>query len=111
MEVAESLSAFRTFDMLTDAGPEIGFGFREGPPVRIDQLQPTPTSAPPLEIPAALMDSVLRHQAHLADLIVSFRAAGLDEAVVDASIRTLIDNYAEDLTAAIRSMMREPHCE
>jgi len=77
--------------------------------VRIDQLQPTPTSAQPLEIPEPLLASVLRHQAHLAALIESLRAAGVDETMVEASVRTLMDSYAQDLTVAIRTMMKEPH--
>ena len=76
--------------------------------MRIDQLQPTPSVAEPLEIPAELLASVQRHQTHLAELIVSLRAAGLDEDVVDASIRTLVDSYADDLTVAIRAMMKAP---
>lgn len=79
--------------------------------MRIDQLQPTPTSAQPLEIPAELLDSVDRHQVHLAALISSLRLAGLDEATVDASIRTLIDSYAEELTVAIHAMMKDPDRE
>lgn len=76
--------------------------------MRIDQLQPLPSAAESLEIPPELMDSVHRHQAHLSALIASLRAAGLDEDVVDASVRALVDSYADDLTVAIRSMMREP---
>ncbi len=76
--------------------------------MRIDQLQPTPTSAQPLEIPPQLLESVLRHQSHLASLVTSLRAAGLGEDVVEASVRTLVDSYAEDLTVAIRAMMKEP---
>lgn len=76
--------------------------------VRIDQLTPAPTAAPPLEIPPQLLDSVHRHQTHLSALIGSLRAAGLSEAMVDVSIRTLVDSYAEDLTIAIRAMMQEP---
>ena len=77
--------------------------------MRIDQLQPPPTSAPSLEIPPQLLESVLRHQSHLSALITSLRAAGLGEDVVDASVRTLVDSYADDLTVAIRAMMKEPH--
>jgi hypothetical protein len=77
--------------------------------MRIDQLQPTPTSALPLEIPSQLLDSVVRHQTHLSALVASLRAAGLEEGMVHASVRTLVDSYAVDLTAAIHAMMREAH--
>lgn len=76
--------------------------------MRIDQLQPTPTSAVPLEIPAALLNSVYRHQAHLAALVASMKAAGLQDDMVESSVRTLVDSYAEELTAAVREMMKEP---
>ncbi|RYD18658.1 MAG: hypothetical protein EOP89_16815 [Lysobacteraceae bacterium] len=77
--------------------------------MRIDELQPSPTAAEPLEIPPELLASVQRHQAHLSALVVSLRAAGLGEDIVDASVRTLMDSYADDLTAAIRTMMKDPH--
>lgn len=76
--------------------------------MRIDELVPAPSSAEPLEIPAELLVSVNRHQTHLSALIVSLQAAGLSEEMVDASIRTLVDSYASDLTIAIRAMMKEP---
>lgn len=75
--------------------------------MRIDQLRPTPTDAAPLEIPAALQASVVRHQAHLAALIATLQAAGLDEAAVERGIRSLVDSYAAELTAAIRTMMKD----
>lgn len=74
--------------------------------MRIDELEPTPTNAVPLEIPAALLESVRRHQAHLATLVSSLRAAGVDEATVEASIRGLVDSYADELTRAVREMMK-----
>jgi hypothetical protein len=77
--------------------------------VRIDELEPPPTCAEPLEIPAELLESVSRHQANLAGLVRSLRAAGLDEEMVEKSVRTLIDSYADELTAAIRSMMKDQH--
>ncbi|HEX8553650.1 MAG TPA: hypothetical protein VF695_02985 [Sphingomonas sp.] len=77
--------------------------------MRIDQLRPAPTAAEPLEIPPELLDSVVRHQAHLAALIASLRDAGLREDMVESSVRTLIDSYADELTLAIRQMMKDPY--
>ena len=74
--------------------------------MRIDELSPRPTNAGPLEIPPELHDSVTRHQAHLAALMTSLRAAGLPEDRVESSVRTLVDSYAAELTAAIRAMAR-----
>jgi hypothetical protein len=74
--------------------------------MRIDQLHPTATGAEPLEIPAELLASVRRHQAHLAALIASMRAAGVEGDAIEASVRILVDSYAGELTTAIRSMMQ-----
>jgi hypothetical protein len=76
--------------------------------MRIDQLQPEPTRRSTLEIPAELHDSVARHQANLAKLMVSLRAAGLPENMIDSSVRLLVDQYADELTAAIRAMGEAP---
>jgi hypothetical protein len=75
--------------------------------MRIDQLHPAPTMAQPLEIPVELLASVKRHQGHLAALIASMRAAGMEGDAIDASVRVLVDSYADELTAAIRRMMQE----
>ncbi|WP_140851165.1 hypothetical protein [Sphingomonas glacialis] len=74
--------------------------------MRIDQLRPAPTPAEPLDIPPELLDSVNRHQTHLSALVASLRAAGVDDELVDVSVRTLVDSYADDLTVVIRAMMR-----
>lgn len=74
--------------------------------MRIDELEPTPTNATSLEIPDALLESVQRHQANLAALVNSLRAAGVDEAVVEASVRGLVDSYADELTRAVRQMLK-----
>jgi hypothetical protein len=77
--------------------------------MRIDQLHPAPTAAEPLEIPAELLASVHRHQAHLGALVTSMRAAGIEGDAIEASVRTLVDSYADELTKAIRSMMQGEH--
>jgi hypothetical protein len=74
--------------------------------MRIDQLDPAPTAAEPLEIPAELLGSVQRHQAHLSALVASMRAAGMDGDAIEASVRVLVDSYADELTTVIRGMMR-----
>jgi hypothetical protein len=75
--------------------------------MRIDQLHPTPTQAEPIEIPAQLLASVHRHQAHLGALVSSMRAAGIDGDAIEASVRTLVDSYANELTTAIRNLMQD----
>lgn len=85
----------------------MGSGYSESHFVRVDQLTPPPTSAEPLEIPAELQDSVRRHQRHLVTLIASLRAAGLQEALIDANVRALVDSYAAELSAAIHAMMKD----
>lgn len=73
--------------------------------MRIDQLDPAPTAAEPLEIPNELLESVHRHQAHLSALVASMRAAGIEGDAIETSVRVLVDSYAAELTAAIRGMM------
>lgn len=75
--------------------------------MRIDQLHPTPTAAQPLQIPPTLLASVERHQEHLKALITSMRAAGMKGDAIDASVRILVDSYADELTAAIHNMMQD----
>ncbi len=75
--------------------------------MRIDQLQPGPSAAEPLEIPAELLSSVTRHQAHLAQLITSLQAAGLQDDMIESSVRVLVDSYADELTTAIRGMAKD----
>jgi len=77
--------------------------------MRIDELEPKPTLAEALEIPSELHASVMRHQAHLAELVASLRAAGLQEAMVETSVRGLVDSYARELTAAIHAMAQVPN--
>ncbi len=74
--------------------------------MRITELHPAPTAAEPLEIPAELLGSVTRHQSHLAALISSLKAAGLGDDMIESSVRTLVDSYADELTVAIRGMMK-----
>lgn len=74
--------------------------------MRIDQLHPRPTNAQPLVIPPELLDSVNRHQANLAALVASLRGAGLPESMVETSIRSLVDSYAQELTSAIHAMTK-----
>ena len=77
--------------------------------MRVDQLQPAPSVAEPLEIPAELLGSVRRHQANLTALIASLRSAGLQDDIIETSVRTLVDSYADELTTAIRAMAKDRH--
>src|ERR1700744_4776921 len=49
-----------------------------------------------IEIPPVLRASVERHQANLARLLQSFRAAGLDEAQIEAAVTVVIDSYKHE---------------
>jgi hypothetical protein len=60
-----------------------------------------------LEIPAELRASVQRHEQHLAQLVSTLRAAGLDAATIDASVRQLVDSYREELITAVRSLVED----
>ena len=50
-----------------------------------------------------------RAPSHLTALIASLRAAGIDEDTVAASVRTLVDSYADELTDALREMLKAQH--
>lgn len=68
-------------------------------PAAIDGLQHG------MVIPPELRASVQRHEQHLAQLVGTLGAAGVDAAMIDASVRLLVDSYREELTAAIRNMV------
>lgn len=58
------------------------------------------------ELPPELQASVRRHHQHLAALVVSLRAAGLAEGIIEASVRQLVESYGVELTAAVRALVR-----
>jgi hypothetical protein len=65
-----------------------------------------------VEIPPVLQESVVRHQANLARLMQSLRAAGMDEAEIEAAVTAVIDSYKRELLQAIRSLTTsERHAE
>jgi hypothetical protein len=55
-------------------------------------------------IPPVLQASVERHQANLVGLLNSFRAAGLEEAQIEAAVTVVIDSYKHELLEAIRTL-------
>ena len=57
------------------------------------------------DIPPELQASVQRHQAHLAMLVGSLRAAGVDAEMIETSVRQLVDSYRVELTSAIRAIV------
>jgi hypothetical protein len=60
----------------------------------------------PLEIgiPPVLQASVERHQANLVRLLQSFRAAGMEEAQIEAAVTVVIESYKHELLQAIRTL-------
>ncbi|MET1757008.1 hypothetical protein ABVV53_16325 [Novosphingobium sp. RD2P27] len=58
-------------------------------------------------IPPELIESVQRHQRHLAALVDSLRAAGVGEDVIEDSVGQLLDSYRAELTIAMRAMVSE----
>jgi hypothetical protein len=61
------------------------------------------------ELPSALQASLERHRRHLAALVASLRAAGLDDGMIDHSVRALVDSYRLELTAALRATVGGAH--
>ena len=61
-----------------------------------------------VDIPVELKGSVVRHKQHLAALVLSLRSAGLDEALIEASVHQLMSAYESELMTAIKALMRTP---
>jgi hypothetical protein len=59
-----------------------------------------------LEIPEALQSSLDRHRENLARLIVSLQSAGIGEEQIETSVSVVVASYKEELTRAIKMMMR-----
>jgi len=58
-------------------------------------------------VAADLHDSMSQHQAHLADLVLNMRRAGVDESLVKTSIRVILSSYEAglgDTVARIRGV-------
>ncbi|PSJ36252.1 hypothetical protein [Allosphingosinicella deserti] len=62
------------------------------------------------QIPPELQQSVERHQRHLAALVGSLRAAGVGEEMIEASVHQLLDSYRNELTDAMRAMVKDQSC-
>lgn len=58
----------------------------------------------PTPIPEELRASVARHQENLLRLMESLRAAGMEEAQIEAAVTTLIESYKRELLEAIRAL-------
>ena len=59
-----------------------------------------------LEIPEALQSSLDRHRESLARLIVSLQSAGISEEQIEMSVSVVVASYKDELTRAIKMMMR-----
>ena len=61
-------------------------------------------------LPPELHGSVRRHHRHLSALIISLRAAGVDETIVKMSVWQLTESYRVELTAAMQAIVQgKPH--
>lgn len=69
-------------------------------------VNPLPGMPDESELPPELQASVRRHHQHLAALVASLRAAGVDEAIVETSVRQLVESYSVELTAAMQALVR-----
>lgn len=70
----------------------------------VDVKSETPVKDKP-ELPPELRESVRRHQEHLGALVVSLRAAGVNEGVIATSVQQLMVSYGIELTEAIQSLV------
>jgi len=67
-------------------------------------MHSTETDRLPMPIPEELRMSVARHQENLLRLMESLRAAGMEEAQIEAAVTTLIDSYKQELLEASRAL-------
>ena len=74
-----------------------------------EEISVIPEGYSDIDIPPELKESVTRHHQHLAALVVSLRSAGLDEALIEASVHQLIASYETELMTAIKALMKAPH--
>ena len=58
------------------------------------------------DIPQELQESVDRHRANLARLIVSLRSAGVGSAQIEASVSAVVASYRQELLTAIKAIMK-----
>lgn len=58
-----------------------------------------------LEIPPSLDASLMKHRAHLAELVRNLHSAGVSEAHIEESVSTIVASYREELIQAIKAMV------
>lgn len=59
-----------------------------------------------LQIPPELEASLQRHREHLAQLVTTLRSAGVDEAQIEESVSVIVASYKDELTHAMKRLMR-----
>ena len=59
-----------------------------------------------LSVPPALQAGIDRHRTHLAQLVITLRAAGVPEAQVAASVATLSASYRTELIQVLKSLSK-----
>ena len=59
-----------------------------------------------LDVPLELEASIQRHRVHLAQLVRNMQNAGVSANQIEESISVIVTSYKEELTQAIKSMVR-----
>jgi len=62
-----------------------------------------------IEIPDALQDVARRHRRHVAQLVSSLRAFGVDDRMIDRSVDELVGSYKAELVTAMKTLKRHYH--
>ncbi len=62
-----------------------------------------------MTLPASLQSCLDRHRENLAQLVSSFKSAGLSEAEIERSLSIVIASYKAELAEVIPTMMRQEH--
>lgn len=73
----------------------------------LDALATAPLLPAGIPVPPQFLPSIARHQKNLATLVHSLRGAGLDDAMIEANVRQLVETYRDELMTAVRALIRE----
>lgn len=59
-----------------------------------------------LQIPESLQESMQRHRENLATLVTNLKSMGLAESQIEESVSVIVQSYKEELTRAIKMLVR-----
>ncbi|HEX8484696.1 hypothetical protein [Sphingomonas sp.] len=73
----------------------------------LDALAASPMLPVGATIPAELLPTIARHRANLSGLVRNLRLAGMDDVMIESSVRQLLDSYRDELLRAVRTLIED----